>query len=184
MASEEPHPLVVLLRLVDAFETTLRASLPREVTTAERAQIVQITNKIGPGSYIASMVQGQVETEQMGVAMGDQYTVGQAGAVGPGAEAHDMTFNQVWNQMANDMDLPALRTELTTLRQALKEQATEPDHDLTIAEVASAEIAASKGDGPTVLVHLRNAGKWALDAATAIGTAVAAAAIRAAMGLG
>jgi hypothetical protein len=31
--------------------------------------------------------------------MGDKYVVSQAGAVGPEAHAHDMTFNQIWNQV-------------------------------------------------------------------------------------
>ena len=31
--------------------------------------------------------------------MRDQYIIGQAGAVGPGAQAQDMKFQQIWNQV-------------------------------------------------------------------------------------
>jgi hypothetical protein len=41
-----------------------------------------------------------------GINMGDTYNTGQAGAVGPKAHAHDMTFQQVQNQAA--LDLPRL----------------------------------------------------------------------------
>ncbi len=66
--------------------------------------------------------------------MGDKYNAGQAGVVGPGGHAHDMTFNQIWNQMGNNWDLPTLAEELAKLRSHLKQQATEPEHDTTIGE--------------------------------------------------
>jgi hypothetical protein len=54
---------------------------------------------------------------------------------------------------------------------------------LTAQQVAQAEISATANDGPAAIKHLRAAGKWALDVATSIGTELAAAAIKAAMGL-
>lgn len=115
--------------------------------------------------------------------MGDKYTVGQAGAVGLSSHAHDMTFNQIWNQASSSTDLSVLANELAQLRTNLKGQSTEPDHDVAVGEIASAEVAAQKRDGPTAMKHLARAGKWALDVATKIGVPVAAEALKKAMGL-
>ena len=98
--------------------------------------------------------------------MGDQYTVGQAGAVGPGSQARDMTFTQTWNQLASDADVSALANELARLRDHLRGQGTEPEHDIALATLAEAEIEAKRGDGPAALERLsrfsraRDAGKW------------------------
>ena len=46
--------------------------------------------------------------------MGDKYIAGQVGAQGPSAHAHDMTFNQLWSQSGQSIDLQALATELNT----------------------------------------------------------------------
>lgn len=51
---------------------------------------------------------------------GYTFIIGQAGAVGPDAHAHDMTFNQVGDQSAAKIDLPTLARELALLRTALK----------------------------------------------------------------
>lgn len=112
------------------------------------------------------------------VNLGDKYTTGQAGVVGPSGYAHDMTFNQSWDQLFGDIKQDDLVNELTQLRLALKETATEPEHDVSIAEVAKAEIASVKGDGPIVLQHLKNAGKWVFDVALDIGVEIAAEAIK------
>ena len=117
------------------------------------------------------------------VVMGDQYVTGQAGAVGPGSHAHRMTFIQTWEQAAGEFDLAQLQGELAQLRAAMKERAIEPEHDVAVAEVAQAEVAAGEGDGPRALEHLARAGRWALDAATAVGTTVAAAAVKVSLGL-
>lgn len=115
--------------------------------------------------------------------MGDKYTVGQAGAVGPGSHAHDMAFNQIWKQTGDAIDLSVLASELPELRSKLKEEATDAEHDAAIGEVASAEVAAKKGDGPAVMEHLAKAGKWAFEVATKIGVTVSAAALKTALGL-
>ncbi len=164
-------PWFAFVRLIDAFEVTLRNSLPHETGSAEKAQITYITNRLGPGSYIASMVQGSNDVQSLEVdVMSDTYnTSGQVGAVGRSAEAHHMTFKQAWTQLSETIDLPALKQELAKLRLALRSEASDVEHDLAIAEVANAEVAAGNGDGSTVLEHLRRAGKWALSVATAIG---------------
>lgn len=174
----------VLLKVVEVVELQLQNTISAGADlTDDRGRARQLINKIGPGSYIGTFIQeaGNVNSSG-GVLVGDEYTVGQAGAVGPHSSAHDMSFTQVWNQAAGDINLPALKGELTSLRAAMKEKSTEPEHDIAVAEVATAEVAASKGDGPKVMEHLARAGRWALSIATAIGTTVAAAAIKTAIG--
>jgi hypothetical protein len=98
--------------------------------------------------------------------------------------AHDMNFTQVWNQFASEVDDPdKLASELKELRASLKQQAETAEQDSAVGEVAQAEVAVRNGEGPKGLEHLRKAGKWALDMANSIGATVAAAAIRAALGL-
>lgn len=116
--------------------------------------------------------------------MGDQYNVtGQVGAIGPNAKAENNTFNQAFQQAASNIDLPALATELASLRNSLRQQATEIEHDQAVACIGAAENAAKKQDGAEALGHLKSAGKWAFDVATKIGTNVAAKAIQTAMDL-
>ena len=133
----------------------------------------------GRGRYGARTRDQSVE-----VVMGDRYDVrGQVAAVGPNAHVHDATFNQLWNQSSEQIDLQALAEELGNLRAALRSEAKTPDDDQIVADIGQAELAAKNGNGPDALRHLRNAGKWALGVATSIGAAVAAAAIKSAIGL-
>jgi uncharacterized protein YjbI with pentapeptide repeats len=110
----------------------------------------------------------------------DTYNIsGQAGAVGPDAHAHDMTFQQI----QNSLDLSKLAEELGRLRSVMKQETEGTrEQDKAVAAVAEAEEAAIKGDGPTALRHLRTAGKWALGIAEKIGVSVAADAIKKALG--
>ncbi|TCM35130.1 hypothetical protein EV648_12523 [Kribbella sp. VKM Ac-2568] len=113
----------------------------------------------------------------------DVYNVsGQAGAVGPKASAERNTFNQFVGGM-DEGELAQLATELSQLRLTMRESAKSAEEDMAVAEVAQAEVAAAAGDTATVERHLAKAGKWALSTATAIGVALAAAAIKAAIGL-
>jgi hypothetical protein len=180
----EPTKWIVLMKLIEAYVHTLRDTHPGE-DNAEQVQIVNITNRLlGLGSSATSYIEGpNILRNEGDITMGDIYTAGQAAAFGPHAQAHDVTFNQVWNQMGATIDLPQLENELGVLRQALKEQASEPEHDIAIAEVASAEIAAKNGDGSKVIEHLRKAGKWVHDIAIAIGCELAASVIVKALGI-
>lgn len=118
------------------------------------------------------------------ISMGDQYNVtGQVGAIGPNAKAENNTFNQVMQQAVSNLDLPALTAELATLRNSMRNQATEVEHDQAVASIGAAENAAKRQDGAGALEHLKSAGKWALDVATKIGATVAAKAIQTAIGL-
>ncbi len=117
------------------------------------------------------------------ITMGDRYTAGQVGAQGPGAHAHDMTFNQIWAQSQDRIDLGALAGDLASLRGHLRNEASAPEHDSAIGAVANAEIAAKAGDGPGALAWLAKAGQWAFDNASKIGVGVATAALKAALGV-
>lgn len=111
--------------------------------------------------------------------MGDSYKAGQAGAMGPKAHAHDMNFNQIWIENSENLDLSRLQEELAQLQSAMKERASEPEHQIAIGNIAAAEQAAEKGDGPMALQYLKNAGTWALDVAKDIGVGIAVAALTA-----
>ena len=116
--------------------------------------------------------------------MGDQYNIpGQAGAVGPQAHAHDITFTQTWNQMEKSVDLEKLADELRSLRAAMEESASEPGHRLATGAIAAAEESARQKDGPKVIEYLKSGGKWALGVAEKIGVGVATVAIKGALGL-
>ena len=124
-------------------------------------------------NYLLSLQQGTVQKQE--TIMGDKYEIhGQAGAVGPRAQAHDVNFIQIWNQPGQSVDLSKLAEELAALRQAMAAKATAPEHYTAIGEVASAETQAKNGNGPKVLEHLSKAGKWALDFARDMGVQVAA----------
>jgi uncharacterized protein YjbI with pentapeptide repeats len=109
-----------------------------------------------------------------------KYVVGQAGSVGDNAHAHNMTFQQAWNQ--SNIDLTQLAEELTRLRAAMKQETQGTrEQDKAIVVVADAEEAAINGDGPTTLQHLKAVGTWALSVAEKIGVTVATEAIKRAM---
>lgn len=117
------------------------------------------------------------------ITMGDKYVAGQAGAQGPDAHAHDMIFNQAWTGLQGSLDLVILAPQLEALRNHLRSRQASAENDATIGAIASAEVAARKGDGPTVLEYLSKISKWTLDAAKEIGVDVAAAALKIALGL-
>jgi hypothetical protein len=109
----------------------------------------------------------------------DTYNIpGQAGAVGPGAQARNNTFQQI----QAGIDLPKLADELGRLRNAMKGEATGTrEQDKAIGAVADAEEAATRGDGPTALQYLKSAGEWTLGIAEKIGVGVAIEALKRAM---
>ena|SRR5579863_5711585 len=81
-------------------------------------------------------------------------------------------------------NLPTLAVELERLKQALIREAASPVDYQAVAEIQAAEEAANAGDEPAVGRHLAKAGRWALDVATRIGTAIAATALDRAIGMG
>ena len=121
-------------------------------------------------------------TSGMVLKYGNVYIAGQAGAVGSGAKAHDMTFNQLWSQ-SESINLDILAKELEALRQSLRQEAVEPEHDVAIGVIANAEMAAKEGNGPKTLEWLSKADKWTLDNTTKIGVGIASAALKTAIDL-
>lgn len=116
--------------------------------------------------------------------MGDEYNVsGQAGAVGPGAHAHDMNFTQIGSQLEKSMDLAQLAEELSKLRQAMKVVATDAEHDIAVSDIARAEQAAKTKDSSKVAQYLQSAGKWTLEIASKIGVPLATEALKKAIGM-
>lgn len=113
----------------------------------------------------------------------DRYEIGQAGAVGPGAHAKNMTFNQIWDKSSAGIDVQQLARELASLREALSTKATDADHFVALGSLAAAEKAAQSGDGPKALEHLKSAGAWVWDIGTKIGIGVATAAAKSALGI-
>jgi hypothetical protein len=115
--------------------------------------------------------------------MGDKYNIsGQAGAVGPGAHAHDMNFSQVWNRLEETGNISRLADELSLLRKAMEHEASDPGHKIAIAAVDAAEQSARQNDGPKAIEYLKTAGKWALGVAEKIGVDFAKEAIKGALG--
>ncbi len=94
-----------------------------------------------------------------------------------------MSLNQVWNQIENSIDLPALAEELANVQKQMLADASQPDDYAAIGEVGHAQEAARDGDGPGALRYLKSAGKVALDVGTKISADLAVAAAKAGMGL-
>jgi len=92
-------------------------------------------------------------------------------------------IEQVVTSQLGGVDLDALAAQLATLRAAMREEPDDPDRDIIIGNVAQAEKAARQHDPGPVAEHLRAAGKWAVGIAEKIGVGVAAAAIKAAIGI-
>ncbi len=105
------------------------------------------------------------------------------GALGEDAQAHHLNYTEIGSRIEQSMDMSALAGELETLRQALKKKAVTEDQDRVVADIGRAKKAAEEKDSSKVAESLQSAGKWALDAATKIGTALATEAIKEAMGM-
>lgn len=150
----------------------------QDPSAIERYTLMQVQAGDLRGRY-----QHDTRKQYVEVVMGDQYNIsGQAGAIGPDAHAHDMTFGQTWQQLQNSVDLTRLATELRQLHEAMQRDAVEPSHQLAAGAVAAAEQSALQGDGPKVVEYLKSGGKWALSVAEKIGVGVATAAIKGALG--
>jgi len=179
VSDQELNELTILLKIVEVID---RRWSSKEVGSTDNSAVGYVAtvmnNYIAPSASVAFTGSGD------SVNMRDKYEVGQAGAVGPNSSAQNMTFNQIWNQVSSETDLPTLAQQLAAVRLEMKRVAgDEPEQDISVAEIAQAEICAKSDDGPGVMQHLRKAGSWALEVATSIGTAVAASAIKSAIGI-
>ena len=111
------------------------------------------------------------------------YNIGQAGAVGPNAQAHNVTFNQGQVDSWGEIDISQLAQELKFLKESLRQEAEQQIHFTEISTIAEAEEKAGQGERAKTLETLAKVSKWSLDTATSIGVRVAAEAIKIALGL-
>ena len=118
-----------------------------------------------------------------GVEMRDNYQAGQAGAMGPGAQAQHINFVQILRNAIGENSLGDLAKELEQLRGSMLAESKTADQDSAVAAIAQAEDSAKRGDAKGVLHYLKSGGKWAFDVATKLGTAVASKAIEKSMGI-
>jgi hypothetical protein len=142
--------------------------------------------------YVAAMIAADAHRSEVGsfsspgvLFMGDQVNIdrSQVGAVGDNAVVANNTFEQLWGEVQDDIDLRTLADELQRLRATLGGAAATAEETAALGEAAQAEIAARDGDGPTVMQRLRAAGRWLLDKAEEVGTPLVSAALRQALGL-
>ncbi|MFI2509248.1 ATP-binding protein [Streptomyces sp. NPDC018972] len=124
---------------------------------------------------------GQQTLNQGDLYMESKYNVGQAGAVGDNATATGNTFQQVNANGASDLNKLAL--ELQRLSIELRNVPEGERNAAGLAQIDAAAAAAADGDEARTKSHLARAGTWALNAATAVGTGLAAAWIKTALGV-
>src|SRR5689334_24767465 len=118
MADQEPTELTILLRIVEVLGRRLvndHQSAPENVTAGHSSNVVN--NFIASSPNLAFTRSGEA------IIMGDKYTTGQAGAVGPHSSARDMSFNQIWNQVEATIDLPVLANEVEQVRSEMRKAA-------------------------------------------------------------
>ncbi len=106
---------------------------------------------------------------------------GNVGAMGENANASN--FSQTSAQVADTLDLAALVPELQRLQEALKHEAVDGEHYVSLAAVAKAREAAEAGDTNAAVGNLVKAGGWALSVAEKIGVGLAVLAIKGGIGL-
>ena len=114
---------------------------------------------------------------------GDKYTGSGVGAQGPGSYAIDPKFVTIWQQNGDQLNLNQLAKELVQIRASMQSEPASPERSLAISQVEEAERAAKEGRGPKALAALSSAGRWALETGTKIGTEVAVAALKSALGV-
>jgi hypothetical protein len=181
MTEKEPLDLVILLKIVDYL--IARPSSQDKVEHSNEHDITSIINNVFPGAILDSIIKTEIGNTRE-FAMRDKYTVSQAGAVGPKSTATGQNFSQIWIQAEAGVNLQALAEELGRLRSEMRSTSGgSPEEDVALSELAQAEIAAKKSEGPAVMVHLAQAGRLALDVAKSIGVEIAAKAIGVAMGV-
>lgn len=112
--------------------------------------------------------------------MGDNFHIqgSTIGSVGRNSVSGEVIVNQPPAQAGHALDPQVLTAQLAELRRMMRAESVDAAHDVSVGHVAAAEAAVSAGQHARALEHLKAAGKWALDVATKIGTAVAADAIK------
>lgn len=153
----------------------------------DQAEIAQLGPVMALSNWqIQRLLKGQASFKALNVEvyMESKYKItgGQQGAVGDNAKAEH--FSQLSNgQAAKELDLQILAAELSRVQAAAKGEAQTAHQAAAVGALTIAEVSAKNGDRSATLQYLANAGQWALDIATKIGTAVASNAIEIALGL-
>lgn len=126
---------------------------------------------------------GKMHVDNRNQYSGDHYDNrnNQVGVQGPGAKAENITQQADHRQVP--VNLTALADELDNLRQKMAEEARSAADYHAVAEIQAAIEATSAKDEPSIRQHLANAGQWALDVAKSIGTELAVAALKHALGI-
>jgi len=165
-----------------AVKATLGIFRPEAIAYGHKSCLIKMTS-LGRIWTEAGDLKYRTQPVHQEFIMGDKYEFGDAGAVGPGARAGNVSFNQTWQHFQID-NPQVLANELTYILEALQTNAASTEPHLTaISEVKSAKAAVEAGDAGMAMAHLARAGRWALNAATTIGATVAAAAIQRALGI-
>ena len=94
-----------------------------------------------------------------------------------------VNVNQTWKELAADVDLDELATQLEQLRAAMRGLAKSAEQDVAVGAVAEAAQAAKVKEGPRTLRALSKAGKWALDVAVRVGAPLLVQVLKKALGL-
>lgn len=184
-SGQDPERIKVLGQCLDVLALIVRGVLPDDTAGSGQAQVINITHQAnGIGSYIAShAANSTTENNEGDRTVSDTYIAYQAGAFGPSAQAHKVSFQQEIAQNGTQVDITQLERELTILMTELRTQADTPQHFMALAEVSSAELAVKGGDSNKAMSHLREAGKWVLDVATELGCGLVIETIKATLGL-
>lgn len=160
-----------------ALESRPRAAIDRGLDQSIAAKL-RTFNWAGA---LPPIVAGSVSIGE--VNLGDRYSIGQAGAVGPRAQAQHMIFS---TSAGFDASLAEAGTHVTDgliadiarLRSVLRDEAESNAEVVAVGEMSLAESAAARYDYDAVARHLARAGSWPLGVAERIGAAHAQEAIR------
>jgi hypothetical protein len=156
-----------------------------DVTLVPEAGLARSTHRPLPPTQIV-LVNRFVNKLEVHVS-GDSYkSYGAAGIVGPRGKIDN--FNQVWNDFSAGQSAEAMASlaeQLGKLKEHIKTTSSDDEdaRDIEVGNLSRATQAAKKGDGGKVLEALSACGRWVLEVAEKIGVAVAASALRKALGL-
>jgi hypothetical protein len=183
MPEREPRDLDVLLEVVKVLWEIVRYFQVQQQQKVSNQGEAPTIAEIGKLAQVIASLSNSPTIHIQDALMNDYYQVGQAGAVGPNAIAIGQNFFQIWSKQETEIDLNLLAQELRKVREIARASASgTPDQDVALGELANAEVAAGKGDGPRALSHLARVGQWALCIAREIGVPVAVKAIETAIG--
>src|SRR2546426_2420649 len=129
------------MNLNDILKAWQEGSLPGYTIGHLRAMsqrcIVYILNRYPEAAHAKDAIDEEIRRREARTApnatytiMGDHYSAGQAGAIGPQASAHDMTFHQISAEQLGHIDMRTLAAELSSLRREMRQVATDPEQDI------------------------------------------------------